>query len=33
MKEVFINGDDIYIVIVMKVFGVEVDQVDSLMCC
>lgn len=31
MKEAFINGDDIHTATAMKVFGVEADQVDSLM--
>nr|WP_202596894.1 DNA polymerase I [Staphylococcus aureus] len=31
MKEAFINGDDIHTATAMKVFGVEDDQVDSLM--
>lgn len=31
MKEAFINGDDIHTATAMKIFGVEADQVDSLM--
>ena len=31
MKEAFINSDDIHTATAMKVFGVEADQVDSLM--
>ncbi|EHJ07022.1 DNA polymerase I [Staphylococcus simiae] len=31
MKEAFINGDDIHTATAMKVFGVEADEVDSLM--
>ncbi|MFS8228648.1 DNA polymerase I [Staphylococcus aureus] len=31
MEEAFINGDDIHTATAMKVFGVEADQVDSLM--
>ncbi|WP_460914374.1 DNA polymerase, partial [Staphylococcus aureus] len=31
MKEAFINGDDIHTATAMTVFGVEADQVDSLM--